>query len=311
MIDPISLSMNWQDKNIMYPMIQVIDVNEKRKQIADENYEIVKKNLAHIPKTCQLYTKPINGRLKSKNCIEFISSSTNQAMQYYTKKYPGCKIAVLNFANSKHPGGGYLKGSFAQEEELCRTSCFLFASLYNMRQKFYQNWGKNWSSKVLYTPNVLFIRNDGCSSNNNYDHLPMNELYYSSVITAAAPNLRKAKKLSDIPSVYEYENIIKQIYYTPIVIFEDAQKADWHKAQIPTIYHIDILILGAWGCGSFAPPFYKGYNKFVAERFVNALSQVGGHYKKICFAIPAGENHDVFFETFRNNSNNFTSVTHI
>lgn len=35
---------------------------------------------------------------------------------------------VLNFANAHHPGGGFLHGSKAQEEELCRRST-LYASI--------------------------------------------------------------------------------------------------------------------------------------------------------------------------------------
>ena len=33
----------------------------------------------------------------------------------------GAKVA-LNFANGLHPGGGFLRGSLAQEEVLCRSS---------------------------------------------------------------------------------------------------------------------------------------------------------------------------------------------
>ena len=34
----------------------------------------------------------------------------------------GCRIAVMNFANAFHPGGGVTTGASAQEECLCRTS---------------------------------------------------------------------------------------------------------------------------------------------------------------------------------------------
>jgi len=37
------------------------------------------------------------------------------------KLTPGSKIAVMNFANAFHAGGGVTKGSSAQEECLCRT----------------------------------------------------------------------------------------------------------------------------------------------------------------------------------------------
>lgn len=293
----------------------------KRKKVAEENYEIVKEYPYLIQKTCLLQTKHINGKLKNKNVIEFLPASTNQAIQHYLKENANYKIAVLNFANSHHPGGGYLQGACAQEEELCRTSPFLFATLNSVyRMGFYKNWNDNWSAQVLYTPNVLFVRDDGFSSKNNYDFLPESKQYCASVITAAAPNLRNARDFRDIPKASEYQNIIKQIYYTPIVVKNNPELAYFGKLNtfINNTYNlllIDVLVVGAWGCGAFAPSFYPEYiyNKFVAEQFVATLSKIGGHYKKICFAIPKDKtnNYNTFLETFIRNIHNFKSITQV
>lgn len=303
-------------------------VTQYRKAIADENYEIVKKNSQFIPSTCQVKTKSnIKGILKNKNIIEILNATTNQAIQHYLNENATYNIAVLNFANAERPGGGYLKGSPAQEEELCRTSPFLYASLDNGRQQgFYNSWGnKNWNSQMLYTPNSLFIRNDGLSSNNKYDFL--NKSYNASVITSAAPDFRNITDPKQIPSDAEYENVIKQIYYTPIVLKDETvftqlvqlghitctSKID--NKQVPLV---DILILGAWGCGAFkfGNTFTRNnktytYSEYMAERFVSVLSNLGGHYKKICFAIPKSidkTNYDIFNNAFISNQNNFASV---
>ena len=45
-----------------------------------------------------------------------------QAAMRLKKENPDAKIAVMNFANAFHPGGGVMNGMSAQEECLCRTS---------------------------------------------------------------------------------------------------------------------------------------------------------------------------------------------
>ena len=45
-----------------------------------------------------------------------------QAAMRLKKEFPESRIAVLNFANAFHPGGGVEAGASAQEECLCRCS---------------------------------------------------------------------------------------------------------------------------------------------------------------------------------------------
>ena len=54
-----------------------------------------------------------------------------QAAMRLHRENPDAKIAVMNFANAFHPGGGVTKGSSAQEESLCRTST-LYPLLYRV-----------------------------------------------------------------------------------------------------------------------------------------------------------------------------------
>ena len=72
-------------------------------------------------------------------------------------------VCCLNFASAKNPGGGFLKGSQAQEESLARASglysCLLKAP------KYYNENGKNrkqglYQDLVIYSPDVPVFRDD-------------------------------------------------------------------------------------------------------------------------------------------------------
>jgi uncharacterized protein (TIGR02452 family) len=92
----------------------------------------------------------------------------------------GGRVAVLNFASARHPGGGYLTGAKAQEEDLCRKTllywCLLAAPDYyaaheRARDPFY-------SHRLIYSPAVPVIRD-----NHNRPTAPMITM---DVITCAA-----------------------------------------------------------------------------------------------------------------------------
>ena len=65
--------------------------------------------------------------------------------------------------------------------------------------------------------------------------------------------------------------------------------------------NIEILILGAFGCGVFKNP-----TKLVADVYSEILKDKMNNFKtkfkKIVFAIPDKENYDIFYNVF----NNFT-----
>jgi uncharacterized protein (TIGR02452 family) len=269
--------------------------------IAKQNKNIVIQNPNFIPQTCCLKTQPnLIGKLKSKNVIEFINGSTNQAIQYYKKENPNYNIVVLNMANSHEPGGGYQRGACAQEEELCRTSPFLYASLANKntKQNFYDGWADNWYDRVLYTNNTLFVRNDNFSG--NYEMLDPSQYYECSVVTVAAPDMNRIY----YDNIKKHENdmkiTIKQMYYTPIIVCNNPEMFGYTKENIKKP---DILILGAWGSGAFsAPNNAEEYSAIIAKYFYDVLKTIGGDYHKICFAIISDKknNFNIFYHTFLN-----------
>ena len=90
-------------------------------------------------------------------------------------KYAGeGKIALLNFASYKAPGGKFLVGAMAQEEAICHES-----TLFNVLRRFgptYYAWNQKnlnrgfYLNRALYSPDILF------------------KDVFCDVITCAAPN---------------------------------------------------------------------------------------------------------------------------
>lgn len=140
---------------------------------------------------------------------------------------------VLNFANGKTPGGGYLYGSSSQEEALCREST-LYASLsspaaagmyrYNKRYDFPEG-----SDFFVFSPHVEIFRR-------NFDggHVLFGPPRVTSVITAPAIDMRGEARL--FPAS-EIERVMMQRIRFLLTA------ASSHGCRSIT--------LGAWGCGVF------------------------------------------------------------
>ena len=200
--------------------------------------------------------------------ISVVDLTTSEAVFKYGKEKN--HLGVLNFASYRYAGGGFIVGSFAQEEALCHDSnLYEVLSSERIQKEFYEknleSLNSNlYTSRLVYSPDIVFvsgIREVKCD-----------------VITCAAPNvgayLSKHKKLND------YEDILKDridnILYS---VFEN---------------NVETLILGAFGCGVFKNDPYK-----VAEVFKELLfEKYTGYFKKVVFAIPKGKNLDVFSEVF-------------
>jgi hypothetical protein len=263
-----------------------------RIKVAKDNYDIVRHNKHLIPITYRIKTNHVYNYVKNSNKITLIDSGTNEATKYFSEQ--GLSVSLLNFANSYNVGGGYLKGCPTQEEELCRTCPFLYASLANSRtsSKFYPFY---WNKTVLYTPNVTFIRD------NKYNLLDQHSQYVANVITAAMPDFRQI----DIPSNctnelellkyyekyrYDIEHLIFTICKTPVMYnLNKCQPSAIQQNKLNHTGKTDVLILGAFGCGAFRPNVIDNlrhvYPEFVASCFKNVINCVN-NYKEICFAIP-------------------------
>lgn len=179
------------------------------------------------------------------------------------------RTAVLNFASFKNPGGMFINGSKAQEESLCFES-FLYNVLVEMTA--YYEWNKQnknralYKNRGLYSPDVLFFK-DGLA-------LPCD------VITCAAPNKSAARRYQKVTKEENTEVLRSRIRFV----------LDIAKEQ-----EVDILILGAFGCGVFGQDAAE-----VAEIFKEYLTTTHRCFEQVIFAVPRGKdkNYDKMKESF-------------
>lgn len=185
---------------------------------------------------------------------------------YKLSFYGNQTVAILNFANGIFPGGFVEYGSHAQEECICRsTSLFKYITSKKANELFYSVNKSNYSNglctdNVLYTRDVAILKDD-----TTYEDVPLSRF---DVITCPAPCCELDEK--DALDVYLHR-------ITNIVI--SAIKND-----------VDILVLGAWGCGAF------GNNPIlVAQAFARVLNTYNVAFNKIVFSF-VDELRDVFIE---------------
>jgi uncharacterized protein (TIGR02452 family) len=188
----------------------------------------------------------------SKNC-----TSIEALLQEDTN----AKIAILNFASAKNPGGGFLGGAVAQEESLARSSS-LYATLTKDMKMYLHNRAQSsflYSDYMIYSPNVLFWLDD----EGDFLEKPL----LVDVITSPAPN-KGAMLQNNRPD--EMSQIDTVLYARMEQVLAIAQ-----------LQQVETLILGAWGCGVFRnepETVAVLFKKIIQEKFPTA-------FKRIVFAV--------------------------
>jgi uncharacterized protein (TIGR02452 family) len=210
-----------------------------------------------------------------------------QAAMRLHKDNPEAKIAVMNFANAFHAGGGVTKGSGAQEECLCRTST-LYPLLYRrtLRDTFYKHHHDLNTSKasdsLVYTEGVIICKTD----EDLPKRMPKEDWVTVDVITIAAPDLRDKSNIH-APLVNG------GTYMNDAELFGYHVKRAMHMLTCAAAKGADILVLGAFGCGAF-----QNNPEVVARAYKTVLREFPKVFKQIEFAIyrPASgsRNYDVF-----------------
>ncbi len=186
----------------------------------------------------------------------------------------GATPAVLNFASARNPGGGFLRGAKAQEEDLCRCSG-LFPCLLGQADYYAANRRERsliYTDHLIWSPAVPFFATERGA------WLPAP--FLASVITSPAPNgLHLEREPADGPAFYAaFERRIGQVLA--------VAATHGHRR----------LVLGAWGCGAFANDAAR-----VAPLFDRALrSDAFRHaFDEVVFAVYAPGRHVKNLVAFR------------
>nr|WP_276082615.1 TIGR02452 family protein [Nannocystis poenicansa] len=170
-------------------------------------------------------------------------------------------VAALNFASAKNPGGGFLGGAKAQEEDLARCSA-LYHCLRSAPGYYTANRAEPsmlYTDHVIWSPGVPFFRDEQL-------HL-LARPFRVGLVTAPAPNAG--------------EHLHRKAGGRPAIRAALERRAE-RVLRVLAHQHQQVLVLGAWGCGVF-----RNDPAEVAEVFVRLLTAppYAGAFTRVVFAI--------------------------
>lgn len=215
--------------------------------------------------------------------IEICEDTTFHCCQTYLSSQDPAddlrKVGALNFANAYTPGGGVLHGAMAQEECLCRSSNLYESLTIPYIRKNYYKWNAKYTGDmgtdaVVYSPRVTVFRTD--------DPIPvdMDSWFQVDVLTCAAPyyDPYKRRPVSREALAGVFDKRVKNIL------------------EVAAANGIDVLVLGAFGCGAFNNPA-----DMVAEVFRNLLCErgYGRFFEKVLFAIKKNDQANTNLQAFQ------------
>ena len=212
----------------------------------------------------------------NKDCAEV-------ALDLINEQYNPC---ILNLASNVSPGGGYHKGTSAQEECLCHMST-LSQSLYQFGSLKYKhirdanlpNYPDVYPMDInfggIYSPDVVFFRHNKSKYFKFRD-----QVFSSSVVTVASLSNRIKNS---------YTNDERMYFNSDGTLTPDGLEIETNKVR--TILRIaldnghDSVVLGAFGCG-----VYNLLSSEVSRIFYDVLNEpeFKNNFKKVVFAILEG-----------------------
>lgn len=268
---------------------------ERRQQLARETLEIITSGSSSVAKSIEdsvnatqsfseaaVIPKPLPIEGGYATTFSVINTTTLDAARMLLNNNPNEEVAVLNFASAKNPGGGFIRGSMAQEESLALHSG-MYATLQHdamydhhrtMKGGVYTDW-------CIYSPKVPVFRDEMTGE-------LLETSWSMSMITSPCLNRSTMVKTCKISHSELHRAIRKRM-----VRFLDVLAA----------HHVGNLVLGAWGCGVFGND-----PNMVASIFREVLTtkaQFRNRWRKVVFAVldnsPRAQTLRAFQATFETN----------
>lgn len=199
---------------------------------------------------------PVPASRDRRTRIEVVNASTLDAARRLAEA--GHRVAALNFASAKNPGGGFLNGSQAQEESLALASG-LYAMLLGDPMYDHHRSRKDplYTTWVIYSPDVPVFRLD--------EGRLLEEPYLCSFLTSPAVNVGALHHRD------HREDEVRRVMHERVERVLGVAALHGHEA----------LVLGAWGCGVF-----RNDPAQIAELFRDALAgRFRGAFTHVVFAV--------------------------
>ena len=230
-------------------------------EFADDQRDAVEGTLLYRPGDAAFLLAKGNNCRQVKTVIE-VTDERTQVAAHRLVATEGCEDPlILNYASARNPGGGFINGAKAQEEDLARCS-----GLYpcQLTQPDYYEVNRNYSS-LLYTDHLIYSPKIPWFRRRNRDLL--DQIFLASVITAPAPNSGQVLR-RDKNAWPKIEEALRRRAGMVLAIAREHGHRE--------------LILGAWGCGVFRNSPY-----IVADAFGTWLDDPAfrGCFRRVVFAV--------------------------
>jgi len=247
---------------------QTVEIIERQSYVAPSGRTVdlsglidraVEDTVLYRPEALEALTSSLGPRTAPPARVEVTGETTAMAARRLFEREGEPRVVALNFASAKNPGGGFLGGAKAQEEDLARCSA-LYACLIAQPAYYAANRASGsmlYTDHVIHSPGVPFFRDEDLDL--------LESPFVASIITAPAPNAGEAGRRGEGGGV------------------RAALHARAGKVLAVAAEHGHrVLVLGAWGCGVF-----RNDPREVAAAFAHWLEHESfrGAFDRVIFAV--------------------------